>query len=81
MMMWLQQTLPHMVLAAVVGAGESKSGNMMTVNQQLGEMTARANVIGKQAASNLKKGFSSFMAGAKELSAKATAEMQKQRNG
>jgi hypothetical protein len=49
----------------------------MKINEQLNELGKQAGVLGKQAASNLKKGFGSFMAGAKELSAKAQAEINK----
>ncbi|WIA29030.1 hypothetical protein OEZ86_011544 [Tetradesmus obliquus] len=49
----------------------------MKINEQLNELGKQAGVLGRQAASNLKKGFGSFMAGAKELSGKAQAEMHK----
>eukprot|EP00879_Flechtneria_rotunda_P013690 GHRR01014300.1.p1 GENE.GHRR01014300.1~~GHRR01014300.1.p1 ORF type:complete len:277 (+),score=140.82 GHRR01014300.1:249-1079(+) len=49
----------------------------MNINEQLNELGKQAGVLSKQAASNIKKGFGSFMAGAKELSAKAQAEINK----
>lgn len=55
--------------------GEQLEG--LTLNAQLREAGKQAEVLGKQAASNIKKGFGAFMQGAKELSAKAQAEINK----
>lgn len=55
--------------------GEQMDG--MKLNAQLREAGKQAEVLGKQAASNIKKGFGAFMQGAKEFSAKAQAEINK----
>lgn len=57
--------------------GEQLAGMKIT---ELGELGKQAGVLGKQAASNIKKGFGQFVAGAKELSAKAQAEISKRSN-
>lgn len=52
----------------------------LTLNAQLREAGKQAEVLGKQAASNIKKGFGAIMQGAKELSAKAHAEISRRNN-
>lgn len=52
----------------------------LNLNTQLREVGKQAEVLGKQAASNLKKGFGAFVQGAKELSAKAQAEISRRSN-
>jgi hypothetical protein len=66
-----------MPLVPTLADGLDEQVEGMKINEQLNELGKQAGVLGRQAASNLKKGFGSFMAGAKELSAKAQAEINK----
>jgi hypothetical protein len=49
----------------------------MRLKEHVGEIGKQAGVLSKQAASNLKKGFASLAASAKELSAKAQEQIKR----
>eukprot|EP00878_Enallax_costatus_P042034 GHUV01048989.1.p1 GENE.GHUV01048989.1~~GHUV01048989.1.p1 ORF type:complete len:216 (+),score=108.10 GHUV01048989.1:1654-2301(+) len=75
-----RQQLQHTLSAKQKTANMAEVGEQMDgmkLNAQLREAGKQAEVLGKQAASNIKKGFGAFMQGAKELSSKAQAEINK----